>query len=188
MAQAKVYQIDRLKRKVRNSFEFHRSTLEAQRRMEQADFVNSKIPEIKEKTGAEKLKEEFALLEQKRNELQEKARAFMRKYAGVHKLQKDMSYEFEREEEIKPRDIDKQVERFAEAHAHRLTQKSKVNNELKKLLQLEERCLDDVVLTNDIEEAQKKVETLLKIKAPFVLEHYKPTINLLEAPQPQAEE
>ena len=44
MAQAKVYQIDRLKTKVRNSFEFHRSTLEAQRRMEQAEFVNSKIP------------------------------------------------------------------------------------------------------------------------------------------------
>ena len=188
MAQAKVYQIDRLKTKVRNSFEFHRSTLEAQRRMEQAEFVNSKIPEIKEKTGAEELKAEFAALEKKSIELQEKARAFMRKYAGVHKLKHDISYRFDTGETIKPSDIDAQVEKFAEAHAHRLTQKSKTNNELKKLLQLEERCLDDVVLTNDIEEAQKKVETLLKLKAPFVLEHYKPTINLLEAPQPQAEE
>ena len=111
----------------------------------------------------------------------------MRKYAGVHKLKNEMSYRFDRGEEVKPRDIDAQVEKFAEAHAHRLTQKSKIYKELVKLRQLEERCLDDVVLTNDIEEAQKKVETLLNLNA-FVLEQYKPTINLLEAPQPQAEE
>ena len=49
MPQAKVYQIDRLRTKIRNSFEFHRSTLEAQRRVEEAEFVNSKIPEIKRK-------------------------------------------------------------------------------------------------------------------------------------------
>jgi hypothetical protein len=188
MPQAKVYQIERLKTKVRNAFENHRDVLNAQRQMEEAEFVNSKIPEIKEKTGAEKLKAEFAALEKKNVELQEKARAFMRKYAGMHKLKGDISYRFGSGETINPMDIDSQVEKFAEAHANRLTQKSKTNKELIKLRQLEERCLDDVVLTNDIEEAQKKVETLLKVKAPFVLETYKPTINLLEAPQPQAEE
>ena len=99
-----------------------------------------------------------------------------------------MSYRFCKNEVVQAEDIDRQVEKFAEAHARRLTQKSKTNKDIIKLKQLEERCLDDVVLTNDIEEAQKKVETLLKIKAPFVLETYKPTLNLLEAPQPQAEE
>ena len=188
MPQAKVYQIDRLKTKVRNAFENHREVLQAQRQMEEAEFVNSKIPEIKVKTGADKLKSEMAALEVKHQELQEKCRAFMRKYAGVHKLKDNMSYRFCENEVIKPEDVDRQVEKFAEAHAYRLMQKSKTNKELLKLRQLEDRCLDDVVLTNDIEEAQTKVETLLKIKAPFVLETYKPTLNLLEAPQPQAEE
>ena len=188
MPQAKVYQIERLKTKVRNAFENHRDVLNAQRQMEEAEFVNSKIPEIKTKTGADKLKSEMAALEIKQRELQEKCRAFMRKYAGVHKLKDDISYRFDRDETVTPVDIDRQVEKFAEAHARRLTQKSKTNKELIKLRQLEDRCLDDVVLTNDIEEAQKKVETLLKVKAPFVLETYKPTINLLEDPQPQAEE
>ena len=188
MPQARVYQIDRLKSKIRNAFDNHKDVLEAQRQMEEAEFVNSKIPEIKTKTGADKLKSEMAALEIKHQELQQKCRAFMRKYAGVHKLKEDMSYRFCKNEVVQAEDIDRQVEKFAEAHARRLTQKSKTNKDIVKLKQLEERCLDDVVLTNDIEEAQKKVETLLKIKAPFVLETYKPTLNLLEAPQPQAEE
>jgi len=188
MPQAKVYQIDRLKTKVRNSFSETRETIQAQFNVEQAEFINSKIPEIQAKTGANKLKEEMEALEKKNLELQEKCRGFMRKYAGVHKLKDDMSYRFDATETISSTDIDKQVERFAEAHAGRLMKKSKISKELVRLRQLEERCLDNVVLTNDIEEAQTKVELLLKSRAPFILENYKPTIAMLEAPQPQAEE
>ena len=188
MPQAKVYQIERLKTKVRNSFEETRNAIQSQFNLEQAEFVNSKIPEIQAKTGANKLKEEMEALEKKGRELQEKCRGFMRKYAGVHKLKDDMSYRFDRSETITSRDIDTQVERFAEAHASRIMRKSKTSKELVRLKHLEERCLDNVVLTNDIEEAQTKVELLLKSRAPFILENYKPTINMLEPPKAQAEE
>jgi len=188
MPQAKVYQIERLKTKVRNSFEETRNAIQSQFNLEQAEFVNSKIPEIQAKTGANKLKEEMEALEKKGRELQEKCRGFMRKYAGVHKLKDDMSYRFDARETISSTDIDKQVERFAEAHASRIMKKSKTSKELVRLRHLEERCLDNVVLTNDIEEAQTKVELLLKSRAPFILENYKPTINMLEPPKAQADE
>ena len=188
MPQAKVYQIERLKTKVRNSFEETRNSIQAQFNLEQAEFVNSKIPEIQAKTGANKLKEEMEALEKKNLELQEKCRGFMRKYAGVHKLKHDMHYRFDRDETITSKDIDNQVERFAEAHAGRIMKKSKTSKELVRLRQLEDRCLDSVVLTNDIEEAQTKVELLLKSRAPFILENYKPTIAMLEPPKAQADE
>ena len=57
-----------------------------------------------------------------------------------------------------------------------------------KLRELKTICFDAIKLTNDIEQAQAKVETMLKTKAPFILEQYAPNVSLLEAPKKEEEE
>ena len=87
-----------------------------------------------------------------------------------------------------PSDIDDQVDDFARKYASSFVKKTKAMKERQKLRELKSICHDAIKLTNDIEQAQAKVETILKTKAPFILEHYAPNINLLEAPKKEEEQ
>jgi uncharacterized Fe-S radical SAM superfamily protein PflX len=86
-------------------------------------------------------------------------------------------------ETISAIDIDDQVDEFANKYAHTFMKKSKASKDLEKIKALKDKLIDNVVLTNDIEEAEKKVISVLQQKAPFILEQYYPDLPQLEKPQ-----
>ena len=105
-----------------------------------------------------------------------------------HRLQetiKDYRYE---DRKFRVSDIDDQVHDFAMKYASSWIKKTEAMKQREHLRKLKSKCFDAVALTNDIEQAQAKVETLLKTKAPFILEQYSPNINLLEAPKREEQE
>ena len=61
--------------------------------------------------------------------------------------------------------------------------KSKASKDLEKIKALKDKLIDNIVLTNDIEEAEKKVISVLQQKAPFILEQYSPDLPQLQKPQ-----
>ena len=104
---------------------------------------------------------------------QQDARDFCKKYAGKHNLG-DTHYRMRNSETISAIDIDDQVDEFATKYSHTFMKKSKA---------LKDKLIDNIVLTNDIEEAEKKVISVLQQKAPFILEQYAPELPQLEKPQ-----
>ena len=113
---------------------------------------------------------------------QQDAKDFCRKYAGKHNLA-DTHYRIRNSETITAIDIDDQVDEFANKYAHTFMKKSKASKDLEKINALKDKLIDNVVLTNDIEEAEKKVISVLQQKAPFILEQYAPELPQLEKPR-----
>jgi hypothetical protein len=188
MAQAKMYQVDYLTSKIGNSFQEYESILDQKIRMEENEFLQAKREEIAQKIGADKIKEALIEAEERYTQAQEQAKQFLRTFANKHKLQETIKDYRYMDRKFKTSDIDDQVDDFARKYANTFVKKTKAMKERQKLRELKSICNDAIKLTNDIEHAQAKVETILKTKAPFILEHYAPNINLLEAPKKEEEE
>ena len=182
MAQAKVYQVDHLKRNVKNVFSESISILEQQQQIERHEFIQEKRKHIAEKLGADKIKKQLENAKLVYEKAQQDAKDFCQKYAGKHNLG-ETSYRLRTGEQITSSDIDEQVDDFANKYASTFMKKSKSSKDLEKLQALRSRLIDNIVLTNDIEEAEKKVINVLQQKAPFILEQYAPDLPQLEKPQ-----
>ena len=182
MAQAKMYQVDHLKQNIYNVFSESISVLEQQQRIEKQEFIQEKRKFIAEKLGADKIKEQLEKARLLYEKAQQDARDFCTKYAGKHNLG-DTHYRMRNSETITAIDIDDQVDEFANKYAHTFMKKSKASKDLEKINALKDKLIDNVVLTNDIEEAEKKVISVLQQKAPFILEQYAPELPQLEKPR-----
>ena len=182
MAQAKMYQVDHLKQNIYNVFSESISILEQQQRIEKQEFIQEKRKFIAEKLGADKIKEQLEKARLMYEKAQQDAKDFCKKYAGRHNLG-DTHYRMRNSETITAIDIDDQVEEFANKYAHTFMKKSKASKDLQKIKALKDKLIDNVVLTNDIEEAEKKVISVLQQKAPFILKEYSPDLPQLEKPQ-----
>ena len=188
MAQAKMYQVDYLANKIRNAFEDSESILDQKIRMEESEFLHTKREEIAQKIGADKIKKALIEAQERYEQAQEQAKNFLRTFANKHKLQETIKDYRYMDRKFKVSDIDDQVDDFARKYANTFVKKTKAMKDRQKLKELKSICNDAIKLTNDIEQAQAKVETILKTKAPFILEHYTPNINLLEAPKREEEQ
>jgi hypothetical protein len=188
MAQAKMYQVDYLANKIRNAFEDSESILDQKIRMEESEFLHTKREEIAQKIGADKIKKALIEAQERYEQAQEQAKNFLRTFANKHKLQETIKDYRYMDRKFKISDIDDQVDDFARKYANTFVKKTKAMKDRQKLKELKSICNDAIKLTNDIEQAQAKVETILKTKAPFILEHYTPNINLLEAPKREEEQ
>ena len=182
MAQAKMYQVDHLKQNIYNVFSESISVLEQQRRIEEREFIQEKRKFIAKKLGADKIKQQLENAKLMYEKAQQDARDFCKKYAGKHNLG-DTHYRMRNNETITAIDIDEQVEEFANKYAHTFMKKSKASKDLEQIKALKDKLIDNIVLTNDIEEAEKKVISVLQQKAPFILEQYSPDLPQLEKPQ-----
>lgn len=182
MAQAKMYQVDHLKQNINNVFSESISVLEQQQRIEEQEFIQEKRKLIAEKLGADKIKEQLEKAKSMYEKAQQDAKDFCKKYAGKHNLG-DTHYRMRNSESITAIDIDDQVDEFAQKYAHTFMKKSKASKDLEKIKALKYKLIDNVVLTNDIEEAEKKVISVLQQKAPFILKEYAPDLPQLEKPQ-----
>jgi hypothetical protein len=187
MAQAKMYQVDYLSGKLRDAFQDYESILDQELRMEEADFIRAKKEEIAKKLGADKIKTALIKAQEQLAKAQEDAKDFMKTFANRHRLQDAIGYRFGKNEKFTPLDVDEQVDEFARKYARTYMKKTKAQKQRESLLQVKNKCRDAIKLTNDIEEAQAKVENILKTKAPFVLEQYNPDVSLLEAPKRKEE-
>ena len=187
MAQAKMYQVDYLSGKLRDAFQDYESILDQELRMEEADFIRAKKEEIAKKLGADKIKNALIKAQEQLAKAQEDAKDFMKTFANRHRLQDANGYRFGKNEKFTPLDVDEQVDDFARKYARTYMKKTKAQKQRESLLQIKNKCRDAIKLTNDIEEAQAKVENILKTKAPFVLEQYNPDVSLLEAPKRKEE-
>jgi len=187
MAQAKMYQVDYLSGKLRDAFQDYESILDQELRMEEAEFIRAKKEEIAKKLGADKIKNALIKAQDQLAKAQEDAKGFMKTFANKHRLQDSIGYRFGRNEKLTPLDVDEQVDDFARKYARTYMKKTKAQKQRESLLQIKNKCRDAIKLTNDIEEAQAKVENILKTKAPFVLEQYNPDVSLLEAPKRKEE-
>jgi len=187
MAQAKMYQVDYLSGKLRDAFQDYESILDQELRMEEADFIRAKKEEIAKKLGADKIKTALIKAQEQLAKAQEDAKDFMKTFANRHRLQDAIGYRFGKNEKFTPLDVDEQVDEFARKYARTYMKKTKAQKQRESLLQIKNKCRDAIKLTNDIEEAQAKVENILKTKAPFVLEQYNPDVSLLEAPKRKEE-
>lgn len=187
MAQAKMYQVDYLSGKLRDAFQDYESILDQELRMEEAEFIRAKKEEIAKKLGADKIKNALIKAQDQLAKAQEDAKGFMKTFANKHRLQDSIGYRFGRNEKLTPLDVDEQVDDFARKYARTYMKKTKAQKQRESLLQVKNKCRDAIKLTNDIEEAQAKVENILKTKAPFVLEQYNPDVSLLEAPKRKEE-
>ena len=188
MTRITVKQIDHLNRKVQDAFGSFERVLDQQVKMEERKFVDDKKEQIAEKLGADKIKKALKEAEERYEQAQEEAKKFLKTFANKHKLQgtiRDYRYS---DTKFKVSDIDEQVDDFAMKYASSYIQKTEAMKQREHLRKLKSKCYDAVALTNDIEQAQAKVETLLKTKAPFILEQYQPDINLLEAPKREEEQ
>ena len=188
MAQAKMYQVEYLSSKIGNAFQEYESMLDQKIRMEENEFLHAKREEISQKIGADKIKKALIEAEERYTQAQEQAKQFLRTFANKHKLQETIKDYRYMDRKFNISDIDDQVDDFARKYASTFVKKTKAMKDRQKLRELKSICNDAVKLTNDIEQAQAKVETLLKTKAPFILEHYAPNINLLEAPKKEEEQ
>jgi hypothetical protein len=188
MAQAKMYQVEYLSSKIGNAFYEYESMLDQKIRMEENEFLHAKREEISQKIGADKIKKALIEAEERYNKAQEEAKQFLRTFANKHKLQETIKDYRYMDRKFKTSDIDDQVDDFARKYASTFVKKTKAMKDRQKLRELKSICHDAVKLTNDIEQAQAKVETILKAKAPFILEQYQPDINLLEAPKREEEQ
>ena len=182
MAQAKMYQVDHLKQNIYNVFSESISVLEQQRRIEEREFIQEKRKFIAKKLGADKIKQQIENAKLMYEKAQQDARDFCKKYAGKHNLG-DTHYTMRNSETISAIDIDDQVDEFANKYAHTFMKKSKASKDLEQIKALKDKLIDNIVLTNDIEEAEKKVISVLQQKAPFILEQYSPDLPQLEKPQ-----
>ena len=182
MAQAKLYQVDQLKNNIYNVFSESISILEQQRQIEQQEFIQEKMKFIAEKLGADKIKEQLEKARLMYEKAQQDAKDFCKKYAGKHNLG-DTHYRMRNNETITAIDIDEQVDEFASKYASTFMKKSKASKDLEKIKALKDKLIDNIVLTNDIEEAEKKVISVLQQKAPFILKEYAPDLPQLEKPQ-----
>ena len=182
MAQAKMYQVDHLKQNIYNVFSESISVLEQQRRIEEREFIQEKRKFIAKKLGADKIKQQLENAKLMYEKAQQDAKDFCRKYAGKHNLG-DTHYRMRNSETISAIDIDNQVDEFASKYAHTFMKKSKASKDLEQIKALKDKLIDNIVLTNDIEEAEKKVISVLQQKAPFILEQYSPDLPQLEKPQ-----
>lgn len=187
MAQAKMYQVDYLSGKLRDAFQDYESILDQELRMEEAEFIRAKKEEIAKKLGADKIKNALIKAQDQLAKAQEDAKGFMKTFANKHRLQDSIGYRFGRTEKLTPLDVDEQVDDFARKYARTYMKKTKAQKQRESLSQVKNKCRDAIKLTNDIEEAQAKVENILKTKAPFVLEQYNPDVSLLEAPKRKEE-
>ena len=187
MAQAKMYQVDYLSGKLRDAFQDYESILDQELRMEEADFIRAKKEEIAKKLGADKIKTALIKAQEQLAKAQEDAKDFMKTFANRHRLQDAIGYRFGKNEKFTALDVDEQVDEFARKYARTYMKKTKAQKQRESLLQIKNKCRDAIKLTNDIEEAQAKVENILKTKAPFVLEQYNPDVSLLEAPKRKEE-
>lgn len=187
MAQAKMYQVDYLSGKLRDAFQDYESILDQELRMEEANFIQDKKEEIAKKLGADKIKSALIKAQEQLEKAQEDAKSFMKTFANKHRLQDSIGYRFGRNEKLTALDVDEQVDDFARKYARTYMKKTKLQKQRESLLQIKNKCRDAIKLTNDIEQAQAKVETILKSKAPFVLEKYNPDVALLEAPKRKEE-
>jgi uncharacterized protein YpuA (DUF1002 family) len=187
MAQAKMYQVDYLSGKLRDAFQDYESILDQELRMEEAEFIRAKKEEIAKKLGADKIKSALIKAQEQLAKAQEDAKDFMKTFANKHRLQDSIGYRFGKNEKFTPLDVDEQVDDFARKYARTYMKKTKAQKHRESLLQIKNKCRDAIKLTNDIEEAQAKVENILKNKAPFVLEQYNPDVSLLEAPKRKEE-
>lgn len=187
MAQAKMYQVDYLSGKLRDAFQDYESILDQELRMEEAEFIRAKKEEIAKKLGADKIKTALIKAQEQLAKAQEDAKDFMKTFANRHRLQDAIGYRFGKNEKFTPLDVDEQVDEFARKYARTYMKKTKAQKQRESLLQIKNKCKDAIKLTNDIEEAQAKVENILKTKAPFVLEQYNPDVSLLEAPKRKEE-
>jgi len=187
MAQAKMYQVDYLSGKLRDAFQDYESILDQELRMEEADFIRAKKEEIAKKLGADKIKTALIKAQEQLAKAQEDAKDFMKTFANRHRLQDAIGYRFGKNEKFTALDVDEQVDEFARKYARTYMKKTKAQKQRESLLQIKNKCKDAIKLTNDIEEAQAKVENILKTKAPFVLEQYNPDVSLLEAPKRKEE-
>ena len=188
MAQAKMYQVDYLTNKIGSAFQEYESILDQKIRMDENEFLQAKREEIAQKIGADKIKKALIEAEERYNKAQEEAKQFLRTFANKHKLQETIKDYRYMDRKFKTSDIDDQVDDFARKYASSFVKKTKAMKDRQKLRELKSICHDAIKLTNDIEQAQAKVETILKTKAPFILEHYAPNINLLEAPKKEEEQ
>ena len=187
MAQAKMYQVDYLSGKLRDAFQDYESILDQELRMEEAKFIQDKKEEIARKLGADKIKNALKKAEEQLLKAQEDAKGFMKTFANKHRLQDSIGYRFGRNEKLTALDVDEQVDDFARKYARTYMKKTKAQKQREALLHVKNKCRDAIKLTNDIEQAQTKVEAILKTKAPFVLEKYNPDVSLLEAPKRKEE-
>lgn len=187
MAQAKMYQVDYLSGKLRDAFQDYESILDQELRMEEAEFIRAKKEEIAKKLGADKIKNALIKAQEQLAKAQEDAKDFMKTFANRHRLQDAIGYRFGKNEKFTALDVDEQVDDFARKYARTYMKKTKAQKQRESLLQIKNKCRDAIKLTNDIEEAQAKVENILKTKAPFVLEQYNPDVSLLEAPKRKEE-
>ena len=137
---------------------------------------------IAKKLGADKIKQQLENAKLMYEKAQQDARDFCKKYAGKHHLG-DTHYRMRNSETISSADIDEQVDEFADKYASTFMKKSKASKDLEKIKALKDKLIDNIVLTNDIEEAEKKVISVLQQKAPFILEQYSPDLPQLEKPQ-----
>jgi hypothetical protein len=188
MAQAKMYQVDYLTNKIGSAFQEYESILDQKIRMEEAEFIQDKKEELSKKLGADKIKKALIEAQERYEQAQEQAKNFLRTFANKHKLQETIKDYRYMDRKFKVSDIDDQVDDFARKYANTFVKKTKAMKDRQKLKELKSICNDAIKLTNDIEQAQAKVETILKTKAPFILEHYAPNINLLEAPKREEEQ
>jgi|TARA_R100001460_G_scaffold107357_1_gene155992 hypothetical protein len=188
MAQAKMYQVDYLSSKISNSFEDFEKVLDQKVRMEEAEFIRDKKEELSKKLGADKIKKALKEAEERYEQAQEQAKEFLRTFANKHKLQETIKDYRYMDRKFKVSDIDDQVDDFARKYANTFVKKTRAMKDRQKIRELKSICYDAIKLTNDIEQAQAKVETILKTKAPFILEQYAPNINLLEAPKREEEQ
>ena len=188
MAQAKMYQVDYLTNKIGSSFQEYESILDQKIRMDENEFLQAKREEIAQKIGADKIKKALIDAQERYEQAQEQAKNFLRTFANKHKLQETIKDYRYMDRKFKVSDIDDQVDDFARKYANTFVKKTKAMKDRQKLKELKSICNDAIKLTNDIEQAQAKVETILKTKAPFILEHYAPNINLLEAPKREEEQ
>lgn len=188
MAQAKMYQVDYLSSKISNSFEDFEKVLDQKVRMEEAEFIRDKKEELSKKLGADKIKKALKEAEERYEQAQEQAKEFLRTFANKHKLQETIKDYRYMDRKFKVSDIDDQVDDFARKYANTFVKKTRAMKDRQKIRELKSICYDAIKLTNDIEQAQVKVETILKTKAPFILEQYAPNINLLEAPKREEEQ
>lgn len=182
-----MYQVDYLSGKLRDAFQDYESILDQELRMEEAEFIRAKKEEIAKKLGADKIKNALIKAQDQLAKAQEDAKGFMKTFANKHRLQDSIGYRFGRNEKLTPLDVDEQVDDFARKYARTYMKKTKAQKQRESLLQVKNKCRDAIKLTNDIEEAQAKVENILKTKAPFVLEQYNPDVSLLEAPKRKEE-
>ena len=188
MTRITVKQIDHLNAKVREAFGSFERVLDQQVQIEQRKFVDDKKEQISEKLGADKIKKALKEAEERYEKAQEQAKDFLRTFANKHKLQETIRDYRYSDTKFKVSDIDDQVDEFARKYAKSYLKKTKNMRNKEKLRELKTICFDAIKLTNDIEQAQAKVETMLKTKAPFILEQYAPNVSLLEAPKKEEEE